>query len=432
MAEAEREPERSGGGKALRWAGFALLWLLGLLVLLFVIVAVVVATPLFEKIVQGTILPRVSETIERRVTVESAQGWLVPPRFRFEGLRVQGLGERPIFEAERTRVRVKFWETATSLGQVVALTSVGVEGVEANLVRLEDGTFDLPKIPEAPPEKKKKREIRVDDLYARGGVARFVDAASGMELEATELFLSAWMAEEEAALEVLEAAFASGWVEASARATFAGTATFWEADLDVDGVDLAALPPMQGKLDGTLGGQTHVSGGGTTKEDILRSLNGTGEMVLEDGRYLDTGFLEEIATELGELIYVPKGGHPDTEALDLNSPIRGAARIEDGWVRITEPPQIEAAFGGAEITGGVSLAKQLDLVVDVGLSTEFLSAFSGGLVSPDEPVPVTLRIEGTTDDPEISLTDTDELEAQNPGFFRKLLRRIGDLLPGGD
>lgn len=429
MAESETERERPKSRRALRWVGFSLLGLLGLVVLLLILGTVVVATPLFERIVQGTVLPKVSETIERRVTVESARGWLLPLRFRFEGLRVQGLGEHPIVEAERTRVRIKFWKTATSLGRVIALESLAIEGMEANLVRLRDGTFDLPQIPKVPPEK--RRKTYVDDATIRGPVARFIDPAQGMHLEAKELFLSAWMGKEGAALETLQAAFASGWVDVKARSSNAGTATFWEADVNLDGIDLAALPQMKGKFDGVVGGKAHVSGGGTTKEEILRTLTGTSEMVLLDGRFLDLNALEKIGVELAEFIYVPKGALKEAKALDLNSPIRGAARIEDGWVRITEPPRIRAAFGGAEIRGRVSLEKQLDLVVDLGLSAEFLKKLTGGLASPDEPVPVKLRVEGTIEHPRISLTDTDKLEAQNPGFFRRLLGAIGRLLPGG-
>src|SRR5690606_15835437 len=143
--------------------------------------------------------------------------------------------------------------------------------------------------------------------------------------------------------------------------------------------------------------------------------------------------LEELTAEIAEFIYLPKGAAPESdEAVDLGSPIQAAVQIEEGWVRITEPPQIRAAFGAVEVNGRAALDKRLDLILDIGLSSEFLSSISGGLVEPDEPIPVTLNVTGTTDNPEFELTDTEELEAQNPGYFRRLLRSIRDFLARND
>jgi len=46
--------------------------------------------------------------------------------------------------------------------------------------------------------------------------------------------------------------------------------------------------------------------------------------------------------------------------------------------------------------------------------------------------PVALRITGTTSAPHYELTDTEALEAENPGFFRRLFRSLRDILPTGD
>ncbi|HLV60297.1 MAG TPA: hypothetical protein VKY51_02740 [Fredinandcohnia sp.] len=156
-------------------------------------------------------------------------------------------------------------------------------------------------------------------------------------------------------------------------------------------------------------------------------------MRLEDGRWHDLSLLEKLTAEIAEFIYLPRGAAPESdEAIDLGSPIEAAARLEKGWVRITRPPEIRAAFGATEVNGRMSLDERLDLLLDIGLSSEFLSTISGGLVEPDEPIPVKMRVTGTTDEPEFELTDTEALEAQNPTFFRRLLRAIRNALPGGD
>lgn len=183
-------------------------------------------------------------------------------------------------------------------------------------------------------------------------------------------------------------------------------------------------------MDGILDMSTRLSGEGAERQALLASLQGAAEMTLENGRWLDLDFLEELATELGEFIYLPKGAAPESEeALDLGSPIQAAFQLEEGWVTITEPPQIEAAFGGTEVSGRVSLDQRLDLALDIGLSPEFLSSLSEGLVEPEEPIPVTLLVRGTTQNPEFELTNTEALEAENPTFFRRLLRSLRNVLP---
>lgn len=412
-------------------AGYVVLWLLIALLVLLLLVAAFMASPLFEKTLQSQILPRVSETIERQVTVQRARASLLPLVVRLEGATVEGVGDYPIVRAENLALRVKIWPTLRTLGDTIALSVLRIDGAQANLVRMENGEWDLPTLPEVPPEE--RRTYLVDDATIENALARVVEPAQGLRMEARNIFLAGSLREDAASLRSFRANIADGTVQAVARARTGERAPGLDLDVEATSLDLGAFPQLAGLMSGILDAQARISATGQGREALMSSLVGSAQMRLVNGQWRDLSFLEELTAEIAEFIYLPKGAAPESdEAVDLGSPIQAAVQIEEGWVRITEPPQIRAAFGAVEVNGRAALDKRLDLILDIGLSSEFLSSISGGLVEPDEPIPVTLNVTGTTDNPEFELTDTEELEAQNPGYFRRLLRSIRDFLARND
>lgn len=395
---------------------------------LVVLLAGFMASPLFERTLRAQVLPRVSTRVERRVEFERARGSLLPLVVRVQGLRVEGIGDYPIVRVDELALRVKIWPTLSTLGDTIALSVLRANGVEANLVRMQNGAWDLPTLPEVPPEE--RRTYVVDEATVDDGFARIHDPSRALRMEIRNIALEGSLSERAGSLRSFQAEVANGRVQAVARALLGSEAPSFTADVEMKRIDLGAIPPLAGTMDGILDMSTRLSGEGAERQALLASLQGAAEMTLENGRWLDLDFLEELATELGEFIYLPKGAAPESEeALDLGSPIQAAFQLEEGWVTITEPPQIEAAFGGTEVSGRVSLDQRLDLALDIGLSPEFLSSISEGLVEPEEPIPVTLLVRGTTQNPEFELTNTEALEAENPTFFRRLLRSLRNVLP---
>lgn len=422
-----REGAREGRSWRRRLGSIAIGLAIGILAVV-VLLAAFMASPLFERTLRSQVVPRVSQAIERQVEFERARGSLLPLVVRIQGLRVEGLGDYPILRAEDLALRVKIWPTLRTFGRTIALSVLRVRGAEANLVRTQEGEWDLPTIPVVPPEE--RRTYLVEDASVEGGIARIEDPSQGLRMEAQNIALAGSLSESAGALRSFQADVADGRVRAVARALLGGETPSFAADVEMDRIDLAAIPPLAGTMDGILDLDARLSGQGTGREAMMASLMGAAEMTLVNGRWLDLSFLEELASEIGEFIYLPRGAEPESdEALDLGSPIHAAFQLQDGWVTITEPPQIEAAFGGTEVSGRIALDRRLDLVLDIGLSSEFLSSISGGLVEPEEPIPVTLNVRGTTDNPEFELTDTEALEAENPGFFRRLFRSIRNILP---
>lgn len=401
------------------------------LLVLVILLAAFLASPLFERVLRTRVLAAASERFERSLTLRKARASLVPLVVRVEDFTLQGLGDDPILRADRIALRVRVWPTLRTLGRTIALAVVRVEGGEANLMRLPDGSWDLPTLPYVPPEE--RRTYLVDEATVEKMVARVVDPARGLRMEAQNVSLDASLQEDALAIRKLRAEIAGGVVQAVARARTGGAAPGMAADVEISRLDLGRVPPLAGLLSGVLYATVRLSGEGVGREALANSLVGSGEMRLEDGRWHDLSLLEKLTAEIAEFIYLPRGAAPESdEAIDLGSPIEAAARLEKGWVRITRPPEIRAAFGATEVNGRMSLDERLDLLLDIGLSSEFLSTISGGLVEPDEPIPVKMRVTGTTDEPEFELTDTEALEAQNPTFFRRLLRAIRNALPGGD
>lgn len=399
--------------------------LAGILLLLLSLAAIFFATPLFQSVLQSEVLPRVSERIGREVTVERARGNLLTLNFRFRGIRVEGSGETPIVVIDELQARPKLWPMIRSLGDTVALSSLRIDGMEANLIRRPDGTFDLPTLPEVPPEE--RRTYVVDRAVVEGAEVNYIDQAEQTSVTLSDLHLAASLGEDEAVLRGLGANVAEGRLFATARAQLGEEVGDWEATVDLAEVDLGALPPVANSLQGILDAEGSFSGTGTEREQILSSLTGNARVEIDDMRWLNTTFLQDLATEIGEFIHFPKGAAPDYEdSLDFGSPIVAEFEVDEGWVNITEPPDLRAAFGEAEVRGRVSLQKELDLIVDLGLAPEFLSKMTAGTVEPDEPVPVTLEVKGTTDNPDMNLVDTGDLSDLDPGLIDRIRNWIRD------
>lgn len=114
------------------------------LLVLVILLAAFLASPLFERVLRTRVLAAASERFERSLTLRKARASLVPLVVRVEDFTLQGLGDDPILRADRIALRVRVWPTLRTLGRTIALAVVRVEGGEANLMRLPDGSWDLP------------------------------------------------------------------------------------------------------------------------------------------------------------------------------------------------------------------------------------------------------------------------------------------------
>lgn len=420
----EATPARKA--RPLRTIGVVALSLLGLLILTIALAETFVRSSLFEKAVKEKVLPGVSRQIHSEVTVESARATLLPrTTLHLQGLLVRGKGERPILRARDVFLRLRLLPTLKSLGRTIALHSATVDGMEANLVRLPDGKWDVPTPP--PPKPGKKREVHVGLATIREGIARLVDHVKPLEVESTGIFVMASLTRELFTLQHLSARVAGGRIQSSGRVELAGEPRAWGAYAKVEGMDLGEFPPSAANLDGELDLETELSARSTKERGLERTLSGPVRITLRQGRWKKLNLEEEVATKVAETFHLPTGAPKEErkeKGLALGSPLEVAGDFREGWLHLVEPVMIRTAFGTAEVTGRVSAAKQVDLDVRAGLSPEYLSKATDHLLRPDEPVPIDLRIEGTADAPRVEFVSVENLSKIAPGFLRRFFHKV--------
>src|SRR5690606_32825960 len=167
----------------------------------------------------------------------------------------------------------------------------------------------LPTLPYVPPEE--RRTYLVDEATVEKMVARVVDPARGLRMEAQNVSLDASLQEDALAIRKLRAEIAGGVVQAVARARTGGAAPGMAADVEISPLDLGRVPPLAGLLSGVLYATARLSGEGVGREALANSLVGSGEMRLEDGRWHDLSLLEKLTAEIAEFIYLPRGAAPE-------------------------------------------------------------------------------------------------------------------------
>lgn len=166
MAAPRSLPKKLLAGAAAALGGAALL-----LVLLVVLVDSGVAT----RRVVDRVLPSVSRSLGREVTLKGADLSLFPhPRVRLEGLTVAGRpGEPALVEAESLDVELGLWPLVRSLGREVDVRAFTLVKPRVNLVKARNGTWSHEGLGASPPGAgAAAAKAPAPELAAEGGGAR--------------------------------------------------------------------------------------------------------------------------------------------------------------------------------------------------------------------------------------------------------------------
>ena len=133
--------------RKLRTIGIVLGGLVTLLIIAVAGAALLVDSSAVAAQVKNRVLPQLSERIGRQVEVETIDVSIFPvPNAELGGIRVEGVGDRPLLASESARARLDLWPLITSLGKEIRFESVELQGTEVNLVRFRDGTWDYERI----------------------------------------------------------------------------------------------------------------------------------------------------------------------------------------------------------------------------------------------------------------------------------------------
>src|SRR5512138_3919164 len=116
----------------------------GVVVVLVVALVLLVNSGVATKRAVDMVLPSVSQTLGREVTLKGADLKLFPnPRVRLAGLQVAGRpGEPALAELESLDVEVGLWPLLRSLGKEIDVRAFALVRPTVNLVRAKDGTWN--------------------------------------------------------------------------------------------------------------------------------------------------------------------------------------------------------------------------------------------------------------------------------------------------
>lgn len=162
----------------------------GLLLLVVVALVLLLDSKAVTTRVTNAVLPRVSASLGREVTIRETDLGLFPDaRVALEGLAVAGRpGEPPLVESESLAVEVALWPLLRSLGETIEVRSFTLVRPSVNLVRARDGSWNTEGLgsgeakPEPAPEPGDEggaTRLAVQRIRIEDAMIRVLDRAAG-------------------------------------------------------------------------------------------------------------------------------------------------------------------------------------------------------------------------------------------------------------
>jgi hypothetical protein len=191
--------------------------------------------------------------------------------------------------------------------------------------------------------------------------------------------------------------------------------------------DLAKKLTGQGSMDISADGQ------GLRWEDIAPRLVGQLNMGITDGKLTTAKLGSQVIAPLAQRLGIG-GGTSDEREMSLKN-LTAQLHIIDGRLTTTTPLRFNTEEGAIALSGSIGLDKTLNLLGDLQLQPQVISAITGGKVVPAGPVPVSLRILGNLSKPEFQLADPVKTLAALTGAIargrgQELLNKAGGQLGG--
>jgi hypothetical protein len=192
--------------------------------------------------------------------------------------------------------------------------------------------------------------------------------------------------------------------------------------------DLAKKLQGRGSVDLSADGQ------GLRWEDIAPRIVGQLDMGLTDGKLTTAKLGSQLVGPLLQRAGVGQQTGDEREMSMKN--LTANFRISDGRMHTTKPMVYQTEQGGIQLTGSIGLDKTLDLLGDLQLQPQVVSAMTGGKLVPAAPVPVALRILGSLNQPQFQLADPVKTVAAlvsgiAKGRGQEFLNQLGGQKAGG-
>lgn len=159
-------------------------------------------------------------------------------------------------------------------------------------------------------------------------------------------------------------------------------------------------------LSGTFNGELNFSGAGTDQEDLIRSLSGTLQGHLLDGKLLSKDLIASVSQPLANAL--PRGlaavkAGEGTTSLGKDLPI--GIKVEKGFAKLKAPLHVSRPEGEIELDGGIHLDGKLNLSGTIALAPSTVTALTQGKVTISESIPVSLKLGGPAWKPVVTEVD---------------------------
>jgi AsmA-like C-terminal region len=84
--------------------------------------------------------------------------------------------------------------------------------------------------------------------------------------------------------------------------------------------------------------------------------------------------------------------------------LRANVVVQDGWLRLASPLDLQTPFGALHLNGRVGLDRALDLTGTVDLDPKWVQTLSAGRLVPRTAVNIPLVVKGTASEPQFQVT----------------------------
>jgi AsmA protein len=252
------------------------------------------------------------------------------------------------------------------------------------------------------------------------------------KVEAREVRLRVKVQEDAVSLEEAKLQAFGGSVDASGTAAkLAHPEEPFKVAARVKGISAEAAQALfteKKVISGALDAELQLTGAGTSRAAIEKSLNGKLEGVLRDGVFHGKDLVAGVAGPLaGKLPFAKKVTEGGSTSLGKELPF--SVKIADGMARLEKPLSFETGQGKVELGGGARLDGTLEMPATVALAPDVIARITGGKVKPDAPVPLTFRLAGPASSPRLEGLSVDA--AAKSLAAQAATGALGKLLGGG-
>jgi AsmA protein len=136
-------------------------------------------------------------------------------------------------------------------------------------------------------------------------------------------------------------------------------------------------------------------------------VTGQGAFVVRNatlGTDLQSRFADAFVQVLQVLAMEKKLGDLPTSSKTQLGELRANVVVQDGWLRLTSPLDVQTPFGAVHVDGRIGLDRNLDLNGTVQVSPQFVQTLTAGRLVPRAAISVPIAVRGTASDPRFQVT----------------------------